>query len=172
MGTSCALRTQFSCTIRILVGKKSLYNRSRANTSILHHAFISIFIALWVVIMHYVTILMPILFYLQGLHKEGECRQLGFWLEKEQILETYSAQLKSPETSRMMFSKYIKNIGLKNFTRWHTCPRGWGARPTPWARPLPRGQGVGPLVFIFGKDFSLFIIRYSVEFQDFWSFAE
>ena len=30
---------------------------------------------------------------LQGLHKEGECRQLGFWLEKEQILETYSAQL-------------------------------------------------------------------------------
>ena len=35
------------------------------------------------------------LFYLilQGFHKEGECRQLGFWLEKEQILETYSAQL-------------------------------------------------------------------------------
>ena len=30
---------------------------------------------------------------LQGLHKEGECRKLGFWLEKEQILETYSAQL-------------------------------------------------------------------------------
>ena len=26
-------------------------------------------------------------------HEEGECRQLGFWLEKEQILETYSAQL-------------------------------------------------------------------------------
>ena len=23
-------------------------------------------------------------------HEEGECRQLGFWLEKEQILETYS----------------------------------------------------------------------------------
>ena len=31
--------------------------------SILHHAFISIFIALWVVITHYVTILMPILSY-------------------------------------------------------------------------------------------------------------
>ena len=26
-------------------------------------------------------------------HEEGECWQLGFWLEKEQILETYSAQL-------------------------------------------------------------------------------
>ena len=32
-------------------------------TSILHHAFISIFIALWAVITHYVTILMPILSY-------------------------------------------------------------------------------------------------------------
>ena len=26
-------------------------------------------------------------------HEEGECRQLKFWLEKEQILETYSAPL-------------------------------------------------------------------------------
>ena len=26
-------------------------------------------------------------------HEEGECPQLEFWLEKEQILETYSAQL-------------------------------------------------------------------------------
>ena len=34
-----------------------------ADTSILHHAFISIFIALWAVITHYVTILMPILSY-------------------------------------------------------------------------------------------------------------
>ena len=36
----------------------------------------------------------------------------------------------------------------------------------------PREQGVGPLAFIFGDDFSLFILRYSVEFQDFWSCAE
>ena len=26
-------------------------------------------------------------------HEEGECRQLEFWLEKEQTLETYSALL-------------------------------------------------------------------------------
>ena len=31
--------------------------------------------------------------------------------------------------------------------------------------PHPRGQGVGPLVFIFGEDLLLFILRYSVEFQ-------
>ena len=33
------------------------------------------------------------------------------------------------------------------------------------ARPHPRGQGVGPLVFIFGEDFLLFFLRRSVEFQ-------
>ena len=33
------------------------------DTSILHHAFISIFIVLWAVITHYVTILIPILSY-------------------------------------------------------------------------------------------------------------
>ena len=31
---------------------------------------------------------------LQGLHEEGECRQLDSGLEKEQILQTSSAQLK------------------------------------------------------------------------------
>ena len=55
--------------------------------SILHHAFISIFIALWAVITHYVTILMPILSYLQGLHKEGECWQLEFWAGKGANIE-------------------------------------------------------------------------------------
>ena len=49
-------------------------------------------------------------------------------------------------------------------------PRGRGERPG--GRPHPREQGVGPLAFIFGDDFSLFILRYSVEFQDFWSCAE
>ena len=38
-------------------------------------------------------------------------------------------------------------------------PRGRGVRPH------PREKGVGPLVFIFGEDFLLFIVRYSVEFQ-------
>ena len=35
-----------------------------------------------------------------------------------------------------MFSKYIKNIERKNFTRGTTpCPRGWGRALPPWARP-------------------------------------
>ena len=40
------------------------------------------------------------------------------------------------------------------------------------ARPHPREQGLGPLAFIFSEDFSLFVLRCSVEFQDFWSCAE
>ena len=39
----------------------------------------------------------------------------------------------------------------------------------PWGRghaPHPREQGVGPLVFIFCEDFSLFFLRCSVAFQD------
>ena len=34
MGTSCALRTPFSCTLCILVGKKSLYNLPKVLTLI------------------------------------------------------------------------------------------------------------------------------------------
>ena len=34
-----------------------------SNTTILHDAFISMFIALWAILTHYVTILMPILSY-------------------------------------------------------------------------------------------------------------
>ena len=51
-------------------------------------------------------------------------------------------------------------------TRYGGAPRGEGRAPH------PREQGVGPLAFIFGDDFSLFILRYSVEFHDFWSYAE
>ena len=58
-------------------------------------------------------------------------------------------------------SKYIElELRLEEFQGAHEV----GARPR-GARPHPRGQGVGPLVFIFGEDFLLFILRYSVEFQ-------
>ena len=43
-------------------------------------------------------------------------------------------------------------------------PRGRGHAQEGGRAAHPRGQGVGPLVFIFGEDFLLFIVRYSVEF--------
>ena len=40
-------------------------------------------------------------------HEEGECRQLEFWLEKEQTLETYFAQLqKSWNSTKLSFGIY------------------------------------------------------------------
>ena len=52
--------------IFIVIGFRLRTTRSKlggVDTSILHHAFMSIFIALWAVITHYVIILMPILSY-------------------------------------------------------------------------------------------------------------
>ena len=42
-------------------------------------------------------------------HEEGECRQLEFWLEKEQILETYSAQLQNSRNSTEVIFGFNKN---------------------------------------------------------------
>ena len=44
-------------------------------------------------------------------------------------------------------------------------PRGRGRAQGGGSCPHPREQGVGPLALIFGKDFLLFILRYSMEFQ-------
>ena len=44
----------------------------------------------------------------------------------------------------------IKNTERRNYQRGATpWPRGWEARPTPWARPLPRGPPGRPPVSIF-----------------------
>ena len=60
-------------------------------------------------------------------HEEGECRQLEFWLEKEQILETYSALLQNPETPRNLFLELIRIIERKKHLRGPTpWPGGWG----------------------------------------------
>ena len=50
--------------------------------------------------------------------------------------------------------------------------RHQGAHEVGGRAPHPREQGVGPLAFIFGEEFSLFILRCSVKFHDFWSCAE
>ena len=41
-------------------------------------------------------------------HEEGECRQLEFWLEKEQTLETYSAQLQKSWNFTGVISRIYK----------------------------------------------------------------
>ena len=46
----------------------------------------------------HITYAYSLLFY-KVYHEERECRQLEFWLEKEQTLETYSALLQKSQNS-------------------------------------------------------------------------
>ena len=81
---------------------------------------------------------------LQGLHEEGECRQLEFWAGKEQILETYSAQLQKSWNSTEVIFGIDKKYWAKKILEGATHrPRGWGARP------LPCGPLGGPPMPIF-----------------------
>ena len=52
-------------------------NLGGVDTTILHHAFISIFIALWAVTTHCVTILMPFLSYFIRFTRRGRMQSAG-----------------------------------------------------------------------------------------------
>ena len=101
------------------------------DTSILHHAFILIFTALWVVITHYVTILMAILSYFTRFIMKRE--NAGSWdsgLEKEQILETYSTQLQKSWNCTKVIFRINKNYWAKEVPEGaHTLATRVGARP-------------------------------------------
>ena len=70
-------------------------------------------------------------------HEEGECRQLEFWLEKEQTLETYSAQLQKSWNSTKQLFGFNKNLWAKEIGQGgQTLSRRQGVRPpiswAPW----------------------------------------
>ena len=115
------------------------------DTSILHHAFISIFIALWAVITRYVTILMAILFYFTRFNMKRE--NADSWdsgLEKEQILETYSAQLQKSWNSTKVIFGINDNYWAEEVPEGaHTLATRVGGAPTPTRRAPCL---VGPLV--------------------------
>ena len=117
------------------------------DTSILHYAFTTIFIALWAVISRYVTILMAILSYFTRFNMKRE--NVGSWnsgLEKEQILEAYSAQLqKSRKFTENNFGIYKKYWAKKIPYGTHQVATSLGACPTPQGAPLPCGPPVTPL---------------------------
>ena len=63
-------------------------------------------------------------------HEEGECRQLEFWLEKEQILATYSAQLQKSWNSTEVIFGINKNYWAKKLPKGaHTLARRVGGAP-------------------------------------------
>ena len=85
----------------------------------------------------------PLLFY-KVYHEEGECRQLEFWLEKEQTLETYSAQLQKTWDSTKQLFGIIKELWAKEIGQGdHTLSRRQEGAPL-GARPLSPGLPGGP----------------------------
>ena len=63
-------------------------------------------------------------------HEEGECRQLDFSLEKEQTLETYSAQLQKSWNSTKQIFGINKNFWAKEIHQGaHTLSRRQGGAP-------------------------------------------
>ena len=81
----------------------------------------------------------------------------GSWnsgLEKEQILETYSAQLqKSSNSTEVIFGNNKKYCAKKIPEGSHTLATRVGARPGGRAHPHPHVQGVGPLWYFLRSVF-------------------
>ena len=113
------------------------------DTSILHHAFISIFIALGLLLHIMSQYLCLFSLILQGLHEEGECGSSDSGMEKEKILETYSAQLQKSWNFTGVISRIYKKYWAQE------VPEGVTHQPRGWGRALPPRRGpclVGPLV--------------------------
>ena len=118
------------------------------DTSILHHAFILIFTALWAVITHYITILMYILSYFRRFTWRGRMPTAGIlgW-KRSKYWRPILHNSKSPETSWRIFLEYIKNIGQRKRQRGHQpATRVEGMPPTLWA---PR-QASGAHLWLYG----------------------
>ena len=79
------------------------------DTSILHHAFISIFIALWDVITHYISILMAILSYFTRFTmKRGNAGSWNSGWKRSKRRKPILHRSKSPETPRNNFLDLIR----------------------------------------------------------------
>ena len=102
---------------------------------------------------------MPFLSYYIRFTQEGECRQLEFWTEKEQIWETHSAQLqKFWKFTENYFGIYKKYWAKKVPEGTHqVATRVGGAPYPPGCAPLRRGPPGRPLVpiFCYLKSFTL-----------------
>ena len=87
---------------------------------------------------------------LQGLHEEGECRQLEFWDGKGANIEgLFCATPKVLKLHGIPLNKEKSSLKMK--ARGPTpCSRGWGARP------LPRGPpgGSPTSIFCYMKSFN------------------
>ena len=117
--------------------RKPRGREARPDTSILHHAFISIFIALWAVITHYISILMAILSYFTRFTmKRGDAGSWNSGWKRSKRWKPILHSSKNPETPRKSFLELIRIIERRKYQRGPTpWPRGWGRAHPYWARP-------------------------------------
>ena len=81
---------------------------------------------------------------LQGLHNEGECRQLGFWAGKgANIRDLFCTAPKVLKLHGRRFQNISKILSGRDSPGGHTLQTRVGARP------LPRGPPGGPPMAIF-----------------------
>ena len=101
------------------------------DTSILHHAFISIFIALWAVITHYISIFMAILSYFTRFTiKRGNADNWNSGWKRSKHWKPILHSSKSPETPRNNFLELLRISERKKYTRGPTpCPGDRGRPP-------------------------------------------
>ena len=88
---------------------------------------------------------------LQGLHEEGECRQLEFLAAKgANIRDLFCTAPEVLKLHRSQFWNILKILGEES-TRGGppTVHKGGGCALPPWARPLPRGRTVALLHLFF-----------------------
>ena len=77
---------------------------------------------------------------LQGLHEEGECRQLEFWAGKgANIRDLFCTTPKVLKLHESQFWNIIK-IGKESTRGEPATVHEVGARPTPWVRPCLVGH--------------------------------
>ena len=108
-----------------MADKNAHKNKALLNTgtSILHHAFISIFIALWAVIIYYISILMAILSYFTRFTmKRGNAGSWNFGWKRSKYWKPILHCSKNPETPQNLFLELIIIIERKKHLRG----------PTPW----------------------------------------
>ena len=107
------------------------------DTSILHHAFISIFTALWRAITHYVSILMAILSYFRGFTmKRGNADNWNSGWKRRKYWKPILHSSKNPETPRKLFLDLIRIIERRKHKMGPTpWPGGWEHAHPYWARP-------------------------------------
>ena len=105
-----------------------------SDTSILHHVFMLIFIAFWAVISLQIQYLCLFSLILQGLHEEGECRQLEFWPENgAKLTYLFYATPNAVKINEDFFPDLSKILGRRS-------ARG---APAGGHKPARRGHGVG-----------------------------